>query len=137
MKLAEVFDKAIGGAGGVGFKAYDGSKAGDLHAPVVLEVRSPLAVRYIATSPGDLGLARAYISGHLEVHGDMYTALRTLTERVVGDLTWQQKTDIVRSIGLTSLRRPPLPPEEVRLHGFRHSKGRDAAATRTPYPVSN
>ena len=30
---------------------------------------------YLAQAPGALGLARAYVSGHLDVDGDMYTAL--------------------------------------------------------------
>ena len=41
-----------------------------------ITVRSPVALSYLAPAPGDLGLARAYVSGHLDVDGDMYTALR-------------------------------------------------------------
>ena len=40
-----------------------------------MEVKSPYAVAYLAQAPGELGLARAYVSGHIDVHGDMYTAL--------------------------------------------------------------
>jgi cyclopropane-fatty-acyl-phospholipid synthase len=35
------------------------------------------------------------------------------------------------------LRRPPLPPQEVRLRGRRHSKARDSAAISHHYDVSN
>ncbi len=41
----------------------------------IIDVRSPAALAYIATARGDLGLARAYITGQIEVEGDLYTAL--------------------------------------------------------------
>ena len=40
-----------------------------------ITVRSPAAVSYLAQAPGELGLARAYVAGHLDVDGDMYEAL--------------------------------------------------------------
>jgi len=39
--------------------------------------------------------------------------------------------------GMRLLRRPPLPPQEVRLRGRRHSKARDSAAISHHYDVSN
>jgi cyclopropane-fatty-acyl-phospholipid synthase len=43
----------------------------------------------------------------------------------------------LRLLGLRALRPLAPPPEEVRLHGRRHSKGRDAAAVSYHYDVSN
>ena len=79
MALAEVFEKMVGPDGPVEFRAYDGSTSGTAGAPVRITVRSPVAVSYLAQAPGSLGLARAYVSGHLDVDGDMYTALARLT----------------------------------------------------------
>ena len=45
-----------------------------------ITVRSPAAVAYLAQAPGELGLARAYVSGHLDVDGDMYEALARMTK---------------------------------------------------------
>ncbi len=75
MALADVFERIAGPDAPVEFRAYDGSVAGTGDAPVRITVRSPVAVSYLAQAPGSLGLARAYVSGHLDVEGDMYTAL--------------------------------------------------------------
>ncbi len=60
------------------FSAFDGSEAGNLQADNVLEIKSPNALRYILSHPGDLGLARAYITNHLDVRGDMHQTLLAL-----------------------------------------------------------
>src|SRR4029453_4503269 len=75
MALAEVFEQVAGPDAPVRFRAYDGSSTGSADSPVTITVRSPLAVSYLAQAPGSMGLARAYVSGHLDVDGDMYTAL--------------------------------------------------------------
>jgi cyclopropane-fatty-acyl-phospholipid synthase len=59
----------------VRLRAWDGSEAGPAGAPVLV-VRSPQALRRILWRPGELGLARAYISGELDVEGDLTEALR-------------------------------------------------------------
>ena len=48
-------------------EAYDGSSIGSGDITVRLENEDALA--YIATAPGDLGLARAYVTGALTVEG--------------------------------------------------------------------
>src|SRR5437660_9663803 len=75
MRLAEMFAQIAGSTTSIKFVAYDGSHAGPADALVQLELRSPLALSHLASAPGELGLARAYVTGALEVHGDMYTAL--------------------------------------------------------------
>ena len=49
-------------------------------SPIKITIRSPVAVSYLAQAPGALGLARAYVSGHLDVEGDMFTALSRLSK---------------------------------------------------------
>src|SRR5262249_30761962 len=75
MGLADIFEAVAGPDASVEFRAYDGSVAGTPGADVRITVRSPVAVSYLAQAPGALGLARAYVSGHLDVDGDMFTAL--------------------------------------------------------------
>ena len=72
MALAEVFEAFAGPDAPVEFRAYDGSHAGAAGSAVKITVRSPAAVAYLAQAPGGLGLARAYVAGHLDVEGDMY-----------------------------------------------------------------
>ncbi|MEN3535977.1 class I SAM-dependent methyltransferase [Microbispora sp. ZYX-F-249] len=143
MTLAEIFEKIVGPDAGVEFVAYDGSKAGSLGADVRIEVKSPVAVAYLAQAPGELGLARAYISGHIDVHGDMYTLLDRMWSLTLNDLPLSEKIAAVRSLGIKPLlMRVPPPPQEARQStlaklGSRHAKQRDAEVIHHHYDVSN
>jgi cyclopropane-fatty-acyl-phospholipid synthase len=59
----------------VRLRAWDGSEAGPRGTPVAV-IRSPQALRRLLSRPGELGLARAYISGELDVEGDLTEGLR-------------------------------------------------------------
>ena len=144
MALAEVFQRFAGPDAPVGFEAYDGSRAGAADSPVKITVKSPVAVSYLAQAPGALGLARAYVSCHLDVDGDMYTALSRMTTAQRVDMTGAEKLSLVRMLGGPKVLWPriPPPPQEVRvtrrrLSGRRHSKVRDASAISHHYDVSN
>src|SRR5437016_101517 len=144
MTLAEVFENMVGPDAPVEFRAYDGSTSGTAGAPVRITVRSPVAVSYLAQAPGSLGLARAYVSGHLDVDGDMYTALARMTGARQVHLDVSERLRLLNELGGPKLLFPrvPPPPQEVRikrrwLSGRRHSKGRDASAISHHYDVSN
>jgi cyclopropane-fatty-acyl-phospholipid synthase len=144
MALAEVFEAIAGPDAPVEFAAYDGSKAGAPGSPVKITIRSPVAVSYLAQAPGALGLARAYVSGHLDVDGDMYTALSRLTRVQRTQFSTADKLSLLRTLGGPKVLWPriPPPPQEVRvnrrwLSGRRHSRGRDASAISHHYDVSN
>ena len=137
MKLAEAFSMVVPAERGVGFRAYDGSTAGPINADVVLEVRSPRAVQYLAGAPSQLGLARAYVAGDLEIIGDAYTALSRLYPMPLDHLSWSDKLALAREFAPHAFKRPAPPPQERRLNGRRHSKRRDADAIHHHYDVSN
>ncbi|TMR90478.1 SAM-dependent methyltransferase [Nonomuraea basaltis] len=143
MALATIFEKIVGTDANVAFMAYDGSKAGPDGADLALEVKSPIAVAYMAQAPGELGLARAYIAGHIDVHGDLYTLLDRMWNITTNDLRTSEKLAAVRSLGLKPLlMRVPAPPQEIRQStlaklGSRHAKQRDAEAIHHHYDVSN
>jgi cyclopropane-fatty-acyl-phospholipid synthase len=137
MTLAEVFERLAGPQARVRFEAYDGSAAGPEDASVRVRVRSPRALRLVAGAPGDLGLARAYVSGELEVEGDLYDALKELSPASPGEVTMRDRLQAIRAVGPALLTRGGRPPEEVRLRGRRHSKRRDAEAIAHHYDVSN
>jgi cyclopropane-fatty-acyl-phospholipid synthase len=144
MALATVFERIAGPGAPVEFRAYDGSVSGVRGAPVRITVRSPVAVCYIAQAPGSLGLARAYVSGHLDVDGDMYTALARMAQAQQVRLDAAERVRILGQLGGPKLLFPrvPPPPQEVRvrrrwLGGMRHSKKRDASAIAHHYDVSN
>jgi cyclopropane-fatty-acyl-phospholipid synthase len=100
-------------------------------------LRSPDALRRIVTAPGELGFARAYVAGDLDIEGDLYETLRLLERRRPLRRLVPELLPVVRDLGTDALRPLPPPPEEVRLRGRRHSKGRDAAAIAHHYDVSN
>jgi cyclopropane-fatty-acyl-phospholipid synthase len=144
MALAEVFERVAGPDAPVEFIAYDGSKAGAADSPVKITVRTPTAVSYLAQAPGGLGLARAYVSGHLDVEGDMYVALARMLNAQRIDLDLAERLRVLRQLGgaRVLLPRVPPPPQEIRvnrrwLSGRRHSKDRDASAISHHYDVSN
>ncbi|MFN2466764.1 MAG: class I SAM-dependent methyltransferase, partial [Gaiellaceae bacterium] len=137
MELAEAFDRATGAETGIEFRAYDGSRWGPPDASVAVELRSPRALRYLVQARNDLGLARAYVSGELEVHGDLHDVLRRLWRGNEGNLPWAERLRMLRSVGWRALQPVDPPPQEVRPRGRRHSKRRDAVAVSHHYDVSN
>jgi cyclopropane-fatty-acyl-phospholipid synthase len=144
MALADVFERIAGADAPVEFRAYDGSRAGAEGSPVQITVKSPTAVRYLAQAPGEMGLARAFVSGHIDVDGDMYTALARTTRVQQTNLSVAERLALLRELGGPRVLWPriPPPPQEIRirrrsLSGRRHSRGRDASAISHHYDVSN
>ncbi len=136
--------------GGVPFRftAYDGSTAGPQDSPIHLRLLNERGLSYLLSAPGDLGMARAYISGDLElggVHpGDPYEALVRLQSNLRFKMPSPAEAfQLARGIGLGKLLPPEPPPQEALprwrrlLEGARHSKGRDAGAIHHHYDVSN
>src|SRR5450755_3308285 len=78
MRFGNVFRALVDDDAPVAFRAYDGSATGPRDPLATIEVRSPEAVRFMLTAPGQLGVARAYVTGALEVHGDLHATLRAL-----------------------------------------------------------
>ncbi len=130
------------------FTAYDGSSYGPDDAEVGLELKNERGLAYLVTAPGDLGLARAYVSGDLDLHGihpgdpydGMVLLLRAMRFRRPSPA---QVVQLLRSIGLSHLVPPPPPPQEHLprwrrlVEGFRHSPDRDGKVIQHHYDVSN
>jgi cyclopropane-fatty-acyl-phospholipid synthase len=128
-------------------RAWDGSEAGPADAPIVV-VRSRRALRRLVWAPGELGLGRAYVSGDLDVEGDLYAAFSAVSSvgRLAADdgspaFTLRERLALIRTAaGLGVLGPNPTPPaEEVRIKGSGrvHSRSRDAAAVSYHYDVGN
>jgi cyclopropane-fatty-acyl-phospholipid synthase len=100
-------------------------------------LRSPAALRRIVTSPGELGFARAFVAGDLDIEGDVYEVLASLERRRTLVPLIRELVPVARALGIAALRPLPAPPEEARLRGRRHSRARDAAAIAHHYDVSN
>jgi cyclopropane-fatty-acyl-phospholipid synthase len=76
-RLAALAEETLGTTLPVRLRAWDGSEAGPADGPVVV-VRSRRALRRLLWEPGELGLAQAYVTGELDIEGDLGHALRTL-----------------------------------------------------------
>jgi cyclopropane-fatty-acyl-phospholipid synthase len=141
MRLEEVFRTLLDDDVPVSFRAYDGSVVGPRDAIATVEVHSPDAVRFWLTAPGQLGLARAYVTGALEVHGDLHGALAALDRHRRRDITPGKLLRLLRGFDIRLLRRPRVPVEEAlpawRRGLGRHTRRRDASAIAHHYDVSN
>ncbi|BCI79201.1 cyclopropane-fatty-acyl-phospholipid synthase [Mycolicibacterium sp. TY66] len=148
LTLAEVLETFSSGRLPLKFEAYDGSSAGPEDAELGLSLLTPRGTTYLATAPGDLGLARAYVAGDLAalgVHpGDPYELLKALADKVEFKRPpIRVLANIVRSIGFEHLLPIAPPPQEAlprwrrMAEGLRHSRIRDAEAIHHHYDVSN
>ena len=79
--LAAAIEPVIDGELPVRLIAWDGSVAGPTGAPVVW-LRNAAAVRRMLCNPGELGVAQAYVSGDLDVDGDLVTVLDSVWSRI-------------------------------------------------------
>ena len=73
-RVASVVAPLFDGSLPVRLRAWDGSVTGPLAAPTVV-LNSPDALRRLLARPGE-GLAQAYVTGELEVDGDLLDGLR-------------------------------------------------------------
>jgi cyclopropane-fatty-acyl-phospholipid synthase len=138
MRVAELFHSVIGADTEVRVSAYDGSAAGPPDAPHALRVRGPRALSYLASAPGSLGLARAYVTGELDVDGELTPVLRELADITLHSIPRREQVRLARQLVGHRLRhRAPIPPVEYRPRGRLHSRSRDAQVISHHYDVSN
>jgi cyclopropane-fatty-acyl-phospholipid synthase len=140
VQVAEMFRPVLGDEAPVAIRAYDGSASAPAGVDPVatIDVRSETALAYLAGSPNSLGLARAFVSGHLDVDGDIYEALTAISELTVSDVPPSTLLKVAARLAPVRLRhRVAPPPEEHRQSGRRHSKKRDSTAIEHHYDVSN
>ncbi len=147
MKIADLVAVVTDGEPPLRFTAYDGSSLGPVDAPISLHLANERGLRYLITAPGDLGMARAYVAGDLQlagVHpGDPYEALKLLGQWRFQRPSLAEAATLVRDLGYRRLIPPDPPPQEALprwrrvILGLRHSRHRDAVAITKHYDVSN
>ncbi len=144
-KLKPVLAAAFGRDHPIRIDCWDGSSLGPRDARFALRFTRRRALRRILWSPNELGFVRAYVSGDLEIDGDLMEAMSTLNDftdpdRGPGINTGPDTTAAIAraAITLRAVGPPPRPPaEEPRLDGRLHSRRRDAAAISHHYDVGN
>ncbi len=83
-RLAALVEGALGVPLPLRVRTWDGGEAGPLEAPVLV-VRNRRALRRLLWKPGELGMARGWVAGDLDIEGDLYDAL----DRLSG-LVWER-----------------------------------------------
>ncbi|WP_062216430.1 cyclopropane-fatty-acyl-phospholipid synthase family protein [Streptomyces sp. NBRC 109706] len=144
-RLAALTENVLGSPPPLRLRAWDGSEAGPSGGPVLV-VRSRRALRRLLYRPGELGLARAWVAGEIDVDGDLYQALSVLAD-VVWDRADGESVPRTRLLSALpealSLAGPlPLPvrpprEEDRRRSGRAHTQRRDRRAISHHYDVGN
>ncbi|UCM88471.1 SAM-dependent methyltransferase [Streptomyces marincola] len=142
-RLAALIEQLLGTALPLRLRAWDGSETGPPGGPVLV-VRHRRALRRLLFKPGEMGLARAWVAGELDVEGDLYAALDLLLAPVQAHraIPARQRLavagELLRLAGPVVPVPPPPPREEVRRRtGPLHSPRRDRAAISHHYDVGN
>lgn len=118
----------------------DKSLVGPIDARTTVVVRSDDAIRHLLRHPGELGFARAYVSGGIDVEGDIFDLLEMRTSLTDLHVPLGGLARAALAAGPAALRDPPPPPPEEVVFGSAwraHTKGRDAASISHHYDVSN
>ncbi len=154
-RLAELVERLIGVPLPIRIRAWDGSESGPpprseagagigTDAPVAI-IRHRRALRRMLWSPGELGLARAFVAGELDVEGDVADGLsrfwRLAKAQDIAALTLTASDKLAAAglaLRLGVLGPPPKPPaSEARLSGRLHTRRRDRDAISHHYDLSN
>jgi cyclopropane-fatty-acyl-phospholipid synthase len=138
--VAPLLSHFFGGPPPLRVQFWDGTSLGPDKGDI-LELRSPDAVRRVLWSPGELGLARAFVEGDLAFEGDIFQMLAVLHAASPSRMRWGTRLPwlaLQAAQRLGALGRPiPPPPEEVSPRGRLHSRTRDAQVVRHHYEVGN
>ena len=154
-RLAALLHETVGAPLPVRIRAWDGSEAGPSDGPVLV-LRSRRALRRLLWAPGELGLARAYVTGDIDVEGGRSQGTATPSDNLADGFrqVWQaaraghgarprlSPRSMLRAVAtagrLGALGPAPKPPAaEARLSGRLHSVLRDRAAIAHHYDLSN
>ncbi|MEW1752916.1 class I SAM-dependent methyltransferase [Streptomyces angustmyceticus] len=152
-RLTKLAEEVLGAPLPLRIRAWDRSESGPPGAPTLV-IRHRRALRRLLFKPGELGLARAWVAGDLDIEGDLYEAL----DRLAG-LIWERddtakphRAAVLRALARPEIRAaarellalagapvPPTPPaEEVRRRrGPLHTLRRDKEAISHHYDVGN
>ena len=118
----------------------DDSAIGPSDAKATLVLRSDNALKHIVRSPGELGIARAYVSGAMDIEGDIWHFVDLQDRLPQVGLSPRDVAKLLRFLGPEAIMKPPpIPPEEMAIGRplRRHSRGADAAAISHHYDVGN
>jgi cyclopropane-fatty-acyl-phospholipid synthase len=140
--LRPVLTALLGDPLPIGVRLWDGSSLAAQGSPTLV-IHNRRALHSFLWAPGELGFARAFVRGDMSVDGDLFAFIDALNQGIDDDAFELRPREWLR-LGAAAVRlgavgpRPKVPDEEHPRHRSRlHSRGRDAAAVRHHYDVSN
>jgi len=139
--LEPLFRAVLGSPLPLRIELWDGSGIGPHDGPGTASFGSVEGIRRVLWAPDELGLARAFVAGDVEIDGDLFGVLRALEtapliDRRIGPRAVAAALAGARRLGGLG-RPPPPPPEEAQPGRLRHSKRRDESAISHHYDVGN
>lgn len=122
---------------------WDGSEfgpgeAGEATDTVILKNRR--ALTYAVSRPDQLGIARAWVAGDVELEGDLYRVMGAGARLYGFDFSIREKLEAARiaaRLGVIRIPPPKPPASEARPAGRLHSLRRDRDVVQYHYDVSN
>lgn len=143
-QLAGLVERLLGAPLPIRIRAWDGSESGPVDSPVAI-IRHRRALRRLLWNPGELGLARAFVAGELDVEGDIADGLSRFWKLARAQNLAAVKPSTADKLDAAKLAarlgilgpRPKPPASEARLAGGLHTRRRDRAAIAHHYDLSN
>ncbi|HEY5437911.1 MAG TPA: cyclopropane-fatty-acyl-phospholipid synthase family protein [Acidimicrobiales bacterium] len=122
-------------------EAYDGSVATPTIESsandITLKILSRDALTRVLTRPGELGVARAYVAGDIDIDGDLDALFELDLPPVRQILNVDHVRSLLSVVGANALKPIAPPAIEARQRGALHSRSRDRLAISHHYDVSN
>lgn len=122
-------------------EAYDASVAEPTISTsandITLKILSRDGLTRVLTHPGELGIARAYVAGDIEIDGELDALFELSVPPLRQLLNVNNLRSLLSVVGASALR--PLAPPSIEAHqrGILHSRARDSQAISHHYDVSN
>jgi cyclopropane-fatty-acyl-phospholipid synthase len=140
--MGPLLARLVGESPSIRFVFWDGSATGPADSEGAVVIRRSAALRHLLWAPGELGLARAFVAGDIDVEGNIIDVVEALSGHLVkgevGSGPVAAATALTAALRLRVIGPPlPPPPEEIQPHGIRHSRRRDARAISHHYDVGN
>jgi cyclopropane-fatty-acyl-phospholipid synthase len=141
--LVAAVEPRISGPLPAAVRFWDGSELGPGEpgsAQDTIVIRNKRGLTYAVMRPDQLGIGRGWVSGDLDLEGDLYRVMAAGSKLYGFDFTAREKLDALRiatRLGVIRIPPPKPPSVEARVGGRLHSLRRDREAIQHHYDVSN
>ena len=141
--LVSKVERRLSGPLPAAVRFWDGSEMGPGEkgsATDTIVLRNRRALSYAVMRPDQVGIARGWVSGDIELEGDLERVMMAGSRLYGFDFTTREKVEAARiafSVGAIRLPPPKPPATEARVSGRLHSLRRDREAISHHYDVSN